>query len=160
MVRPDSWTGYHTFCGPTHVKDSDGFITSYSYDRLGRRTTITYPQYTPPGGTAVTPTEQFAYDANSNLVSKTDRRAQTTSYQYDSLDRSVKSTLPTVGGQTPITNTTFDDIGNPAQTVDATGAVRSATFDDLNRVRASVVAVRQPTTQSFTTTNDYDYLAT
>ncbi len=157
-VRPDSGTGYHTFCGPTQSKDGDGFVTSYTYDRLGRRTVITYPTYTAPGGSPVTPTEQFVYDADSNMVTQTDRRGQTTSYQYDSLNRSVKSTLPTVGGQTPITTTTFDDLCNPAQTVDATGAARSATFDDLNRVRTSVVTVRQPTTASFTTTSDYDYL--
>lgn len=81
------------------VSYSDGSTTTYSYDALGNRvsitkdgTTITYVtndlnQYISFGGTS------YAHDANGNMVSKTEG-GQTTTYQYNFEDMLTKVISP------------------------------------------------------------------
>jgi YD repeat-containing protein len=49
---------------------------------MGRLLAETHPEH----GTTI-----YAYDANSNLVSRTDARGITTSYSYDELSRNLQS---------------------------------------------------------------------
>ena len=53
-------------------------ITSYDYDKINRLITKTYPD-------AVPNTRTFTYDRVSNLKTRTDQKAQTTSYSYSDL---------------------------------------------------------------------------
>lgn len=142
----------------TQSKDADANITTTTYDRLGRRVAQTYPVYTPPGGSSITPSETTTFDSVGNVSTATDRRGQVSSYQYDSMNRVARVTSPGVGGINPISTTVYDDVGNVTQTVDPIGATINRVYDDLNRLRAKTSVVRQPAVQSFTDTMDYDSL--
>src|SRR5205823_2485908 len=86
-ARPVTKTGYDSFDEPTQVADGNGNVTSSAYDGFGRLSTVTYPSYTPPGGTAIVPTDVYTYDALSNVKTHKDRRNNTTSYVYDMRSR-------------------------------------------------------------------------
>ncbi|PWS15403.1 hypothetical protein DKP79_28130, partial [Klebsiella pneumoniae] len=47
---------------------------------------------------SLAPTEGFEYDAVGNLTAETSRRGNTTTYEYDDLNRVVKQTDPQVDG--------------------------------------------------------------
>jgi len=53
--------------------------------RLGRVTQTNFPSSL---------SEYYAYDANNNLTSKTDRKSQTITYVYDALNRLTSKTYP------------------------------------------------------------------
>ena len=83
----------------TRATAPDGTVTQYAYDKSGNRTSVTVGdtvtaytennlnQYTAYGSTTLT------YDANGNLIGKTDANGATT-YRYDCRDRLVKVTAP------------------------------------------------------------------
>ncbi|MFZ4811313.1 MAG: DUF6531 domain-containing protein [Ilumatobacteraceae bacterium] len=158
-VRPDSTFGFDTYGQQVGVRNERSFVTTQTFDRLGRVTQITHPSYTPPGGTAIVPTELFAYDRNGNLVSKTDRRGKTTTYVFDGLNRVRTQTDPRVGAAAAgVVSFVYDDAGNTRLRIDQRGAKTRWTYDAGNRVRTQVQEVRQPTLRSLTTTYNYDDL--
>jgi RHS repeat-associated protein len=160
--QPTNRTGYDTYGNPAQQADPRGFVTVTDYDRLNRRTRITHPTYSTPGGPTVVPTETFAYDHVGNVVSRTDRRGQTTSFVFDNWNRPVRqydppiSTQPLVQGQI---QTIYDDASHKTAEIDQRGARTEWTYDDLDRVRTMTklerVASGPPT--RYTTTYDYDY---
>jgi RHS repeat-associated protein len=87
----------------------------FTYDPLNRVKT-----YTDPVGNV----ETYNYDLNGNLISKIDRKGQTTSYVYDALDR--------------LTNVTFDD-----------GATIAITWDAGDRVRQLVDSANGTVTRDY-----------
>ena len=158
-VRPERVYGFDTFGQQVEVRDERGFITRQVRDGLGRVTRTTYPSYTPPGGVAIVPVELFGYDANGNLVSKTDRRGQTTTYLFDGLNRVVRQTDPKVGAAAAgVVSIGYDDVGNTVWRVDQRGARTRWTYDALNHPLTETREVRQPSLQSFTTRFGYDDL--
>ena len=158
-VRPAKTYGFDTFNQQVDTKDERGYITNQTFDRLGRVTTIKHPSYTPPGGTALVPTEVFGFDPNGNLTSKTDRRGKTTTYTFDGLNRVRTQTDPAVGAAPAgVVTYVYDDAGNKILQIDQRGAKTRWTYDKLNRQRTLAQEVRQPTLATYTTTYDYDDL--
>ncbi len=158
-ATPTTTTGYDTYGETTQVRDPNGNVTTTAFDAQGRQSQITYPSYTPPGGTAVVPTELFTYDAVGNLTGKTDRRGKTSTFTFDMLNRVWDAHTPgSLAGSHGDTYTRYDSVGNVTQTTDPTGAVVNIAYDMLNRVRTKAVVVRQPTTRTVTTTFDYDWV--
>jgi RHS repeat-associated protein len=157
---PISYVGYTTFGEPTSAKDPNGNITTTAYDLLGRKSTITYPSYTPPGGTAIVPTETFVYDQVGNLTQRTDRRGKNTTWVFDMRNRVVKQTDPTVGAlPAGVTRIKYDDASNKVETTNPVGAVTFAQYNELNWMTSQTVRVRNganPSTDAVTTFQ-YDY---
>jgi RHS repeat-associated protein len=157
---PTVFTGYTTFGEVASVKDPNANVTTTRYNVLGQRDLITYPGYTPPGGSLITPTEAFTYDAAGNLKTRTDRRSQITSWDYDMRNRVVRQSDPTVGTlPAGVTRTVYNDSNTKSAITNPVGAVTQWLYDDLDRVTQQIVKVRNtpnPTTDSITTYG-YDY---
>ncbi|MGB8858510.1 MAG: RHS repeat-associated core domain-containing protein, partial [Ilumatobacteraceae bacterium] len=159
--RPATVVGLDTYGQVTQYRDERGFITTQTFDRLGRVTMITHPAAPVSGGGTVAPTEHFAFDAVGNLVARTDRRGETTTFTYDGLNRAVTQTDPAVGvSPAGVVATAYDDSGNATLTIDQLGAQTEATFDDAGRQRTVTSVVRNGTAtpDRYTTTFDYDDL--
>jgi RHS repeat-associated protein len=160
--RPQTLFGYDTFGERTRVVDPRGKTYVTSYDKAGRPKVVTWPSYTPPGGSAMSPTETYGYNAVGDLTSVTDRRGNTTTFDYDTLGRLVRRTQPKPDAtQTnPVARWTYDPNGNVASAVDPTGARTEYAFDDRNQLRNVVDVVRNGTSAPtpYTTTYGYDDL--
>ncbi len=145
------------------VSDPLGRATSYGYDAVGRRTSLTDPlshgwsfQYdnedrlthaTAPapvaGGASLTTSASF--DAVGNRLSLTDANGQTTRYQYDErdslkeVDQSATQADPTADPNKIVTAYSYDNLGNLVRVDRAAGTpseeIVDYAYDGLNRVR-------------------------
>ncbi|MGN9779839.1 RHS repeat-associated core domain-containing protein [Nonomuraea sp. ZG12] len=157
QARPASLTGYDAAGNKTHQRDAEGRTHVSVFDKAGRLTSATAPAYMPPGGSAVTPAIQHAYDAAGLRLSTTDPRGHTSTSEYDQLGRPVRVTDPAPAGQTAGTRVTeYDMAGEVRASVDPTGARVEATYDDLGRQITATEIERQPTTAAHTTKLEYD----
>ncbi|WP_165959580.1 polymorphic toxin-type HINT domain-containing protein [Nonomuraea longispora] len=155
--RPAVRFGYDAVGATTHETDAEGRTVVSVFDKAGRLTGQKTPSYTPPGGTALTPTTSLTYDAAGQLTSTTDPRGHTTTFDYDKLGRQVRVTDPAPEGQQGGTWVTeYDMAGEKLATVDPTGARTGATYDDLGRQITATQIERKPSTASYTTTMEYD----
>lgn len=145
-VTPTITIGYDTFGNATHNRDARGNVTVTAYDKINRRTGITHPTYTPPGGAAITPTESFSYDAVGNLTVRSDRRGRTSNFVYDNFNRVTAAYDPAAvtGAERGVVRTTYSDDGDVVARVDQRGARQEFAHDDLGRVRTFTDVVRQP----------------
>jgi RHS repeat-associated protein len=160
-VRGATTYGYDTFGDRTQEWSGALRLTS-AYDKAGRVTGRAWPSYTPPGGSAIAPTETYGYNPAGDLTSFLDRRGSTATFDYDLRGRLVRRTQPKPDAvqANPVTRWTYDDAGNTTAVVDPTGARTEYTFDDLDQQRTQVDVVRNatPTPARYTTTTTYDDL--
>ncbi|WP_431929876.1 LamG-like jellyroll fold domain-containing protein [Nonomuraea jabiensis] len=155
--RPSMRVGYDTAGNLTHHTDAEGRTTISTFDKAGRLTSSSAPSYTPPGGTAISPTLRTTYDAAGLRKTTTDPRGNITTYDYDQLGRQVRVTDPAPSGQTAGTWVSeYDLVGEKLADVDPTGARAEATYDDLGRKITSTRVERKPTAASYTTKLEYD----
>ncbi|MGC9536762.1 DNRLRE domain-containing protein [Streptomyces sp. UG1] len=158
-ARPTTTVGYDTFGGATDVRDPNGEVARTAYDGLGRVTSTTLPDYTPPGATTpLTSKVTRTYDAAGNLASQTDALGNVTAYTYDQFGNLAKVTrpAPATGAAAPVSTFTHDLLGEQLSATDPTGARTEATYDDLGRQVTSTVIERRPAQGAFTTTLRYD----
>jgi RHS repeat-associated protein len=106
------------------LKDANTNITSYTYDGFDRLQTTTF---------ADTSHEDLAYDANSNVTSRTNRAGQAITYSYDALDRPMHK-----GGAAAGTDYVYDNLGRLTSATFTTGGqgVTNA-FDALSRLTST-----------------------
>ena len=90
-------------------------------------------------------------DDDSRLVSQTDDNGNTTTYQYDALNRLVATLYPDATAET----TSYDVHGNATQIVDANGSVTTATFDANDRLKTR--SISRATGVLGTTTETWKY---
>ncbi|MEU1878495.1 LamG-like jellyroll fold domain-containing protein [Streptosporangium sp. NPDC020072] len=154
--RPTTTSGYNTAGEVTHSVDAEGRTITSAFDKAGRLTSVTSPSYTPPGGSAVTPTVSFVYDAAGRRTQATDPRGYVTKTDYDALGRPVRQTDPGPSGPGGVWVSEFDLLGEQLATVSPTGARGEATYDDLGRKITQTQIERVPTTASYTTKLTYD----
>ncbi len=76
------------------LTDGRNYRTTYEYDGFDRLSKTRFPNPTTTGSSSTTDYEQLTYDANSNVVSLRARNAQTTTYQFDDLNRITLKDLP------------------------------------------------------------------
>jgi len=86
----------------------------------------------------VAPVTTYGFDAVGNLTTITRPLNRVTRYDYDQLNRRTKETQPDPDGSTgpltsPVTNSTFDAIGNLTIFTDALGRNIVYAYDRLNR---------------------------
>jgi RHS repeat-associated protein/uncharacterized delta-60 repeat protein len=107
--------------------------TTYKYENindpanptLGSRTTVTNAD-----ATATNRRSSTTYDLDGRVASVTDEKNHTTTYEYDSLGRKTKQTLPdpATAGQlhsAPVMVYTYDQAGNLVESADATATISS-----------------------------------
>ncbi|WP_319561731.1 RHS repeat-associated core domain-containing protein [Marispirochaeta sp.] len=105
------------------------FVTSYTYDGLGRLETESLP-LAADGYTR--PEVSYTYYPNGNLESQTTAEGAVRNYEYT--ERGRISSLEIEGGEHTYTTTyRYDDCGNEIQRVAPGGAVTSTEYDGLNR---------------------------
>ena len=92
----------------------------------------------------------FEYDNIGNLTQQTDQQGNVTRFEYDALNRAIK-TINALSGETTFK---YDGNGNQVQSTDALGRVIQLNYDAYNRVIESVQA--QDTTAEITSTLQYD----
>ncbi|MER6007438.1 polymorphic toxin-type HINT domain-containing protein [Nonomuraea angiospora] len=156
-ARPSIRYGYDTTGAKTHERDAEGRTLTSVYDKAGRLTRQSAPSYTPPGGTALTPTTVHAYDAAGQLISTTDPRGNITTFDYDKLGRQVRVTDPAPAGQAAGTWVSeYDLAGEQRAMVDPTGSRREATYDDLGRQITATQIERKPATAIYVSKMEYD----
>ncbi|MDQ7008269.1 MAG: DUF6531 domain-containing protein, partial [Acidobacteriota bacterium] len=134
---------------PAHAGESvpingHGNVTRYAYDGLGRRTSWTQvltasgmgdgttspaPDTSNPHNPGGEINRWFAYDGNSRLVSSTDPRGNVTSFEYDALDRRIRTTYSDATTEEFL----FDRAGNLLQRTDPIGSVLAYTYDNAHR---------------------------
>ncbi|TDP90560.1 LamG-like jellyroll fold domain-containing protein [Labedaea rhizosphaerae] len=159
-ARPTTKIGYDTFGDATHTTDANSNTWLTGYDRLGRPTSTTSPDYTAPGATQpIRTTTGFAYDGLGQITAVTGPRGAVTSYDYDQLGRLTKQIDPDPtnpgqpGGEWQFT---YTRTGEPLSVTDPTGARVESTYDDLGRLATSSELERYPTPGTYTSHYGYD----
>jgi len=110
------------------VTDALGNVTSYDYDAVGRLISSVDPLGGPLVGPAIYHTTSFTYDKEDRL-------------------RFVSAPAPASGGAALVTETRYDDVGNPIVRIDAKGQVTTYSFDERNslfQVKESPLAWTDP----------------
>ncbi|MBB5077068.1 RHS repeat domain-containing protein [Nonomuraea endophytica] len=156
-AKPTARIGYDTFGGTTHKTDPEGRTITSVFDKAGRLTGEIAPSYTPPGGTAVTPTTAHAYDLAGQLVRTTDPRGNSSTFEYDQLGRQVRANDPAPQGQPAGQSVVdYDLVGEKLAATGPTGARTEATYDDLGRMITSTQVERKPAAAAYTTKLEYN----
>ncbi|MCA9316687.1 MAG: hypothetical protein KDB73_14475 [Planctomycetes bacterium] len=112
--------------------DAEGHPVRWTYDLAGRLTQYERALATGTSNEDFTSaiTETFAYDASSRLTSVTDDNFHATSYTYDVLGRSTRTTY----ADTKYVDREFDENGNLTEWTDQNGTVVTNTYDDEDRL--------------------------
>jgi RHS repeat-associated protein len=110
------------------VTDPLGNVTSYDYDAVGHRMSSVDPLGNSLGGVPADHRTDFVYDNEDRL-------------------RFVKLPAPVAGGSQLLTETRYDEVGNPTVRIDANGQVTSYAYDErdaLYQVKESPSAWTDP----------------
>jgi RHS repeat-associated protein len=100
-------------------------VTAYAYDSYGRLHTVTDGN-TPAGVTT------YDYDAMSRLTTITDARGEPTVFHYDTFGRVDRITYP--GSPAPVETFTYYPTGRLKTRTDRKGLTTTYTYDDLGRL--------------------------
>jgi YD repeat-containing protein len=87
----------------------------------------------------------MTYDAVGNVITLTNARGFTTTYQYDGLNRLVKET----DALSKITQTFYDGQGNRISVIDRNGNATTYQYDLRQRLVNTIDALNQMTTQAY-----------
>jgi YD repeat-containing protein len=152
-------TGYDTFGNATHQRDARNNTTTTSYDALNRRVRVDQPTCTACATPNLGAYETWTYDKVGNTKTYRDRRGFTSSYDFDTLNQPVKTTLPPVGTAASTNRVTrFDLLGNPTQMFNEVGAQVTTVYNERNMVKEINTIDRYPAVTTSTTKFDYDDL--
>ncbi len=110
-------------------------VTTSVYDVRGRVTQRSGQPYTPPGGTALTPTESWTYDDVGNVLSTVDQLGAWAFAAYDDLDRVWATTATERSPSATFTTyTDHNDAGDVTRIVTpvntASGASQTAVYNE------------------------------
>ncbi|NDK25309.1 DNRLRE domain-containing protein [Streptomyces sp. TR1341] len=179
-AHPTTLVGYDTFGEATETKDPRGQVTRAQFDRLGRTTATTLPDYTPPGSTTpLSATASTTYNAQGLPETATDPLGRVTRYDYDQFGRLTDRTDPVADPATALTTRSAAESGVIAgpvigtsgggvthyswtptglqlSAIDPTGGRTEATYDELGRQLSATTVERYPTTQNLTAHYTWD----
>jgi RHS repeat-associated protein len=149
--------GYDTFGNVDYTSNPRNNPSVTKYDKLGRRISVEHATCASTCGAGpVAPIEVWTYDKVGNTKTYKDRRGFTTDYDYDTLNRPVRATLPQVGTAPRATRITqFDIVGNPIKTINEVGATVNTTYNERNLVKQIDTIDRYPST--ITASSKFDY---
>jgi RHS repeat-associated protein len=118
-------------------------VSTFAYDRANR------PVETVSGVGAQSyhpnATTRYAYDAVGNLLTERDATGRVTGYEYDRLNRAIKSTLPDPdlpgqGASAPYATYSYDVLGNVSSVTNSLGESSHRTYDALGRQISAIDA--------------------
>jgi len=148
---------YDGYNRPISSTNELGYMTTYSYDATGNRTTLTNPlghvttysydthdrliSQTDALGNITT----YSYDPVGNRISETDSIGNIFTYEYDSLNRLIAATDP-LGN---VSTYSYDPLSNRISETDANGNIFTYEYDSLNRLVAQTDALGNITTYSY-----------
>ena len=129
MLEEDAARAAWTRSGPTTrparcspYTDGNGKTTTYTYNTLGRLTTITEPG---PGS----PTIHYGYDSAGDVTTVTDAVGDTTTYTYDQAGRVLTEENPVQAAAGKDTAFTYDADGNLLTATDANGHTTTYSYN-------------------------------
>jgi RHS repeat-associated protein len=159
-----SWTSYDNVGNVIGSKDALGRITSSTYDKLNRQTSVTKAV-----GTVDETTNHYQYDKVGNLLEETNGRGYITKSDYDALNRQTQ-VVYAYDSQTPVgyfdVQTEYFDtpalvstvlaelplvsasVGNVVKTTDALGNATYILYDKFGRQIATYDAIKHRTSGS------------
>lgn len=120
---------YDANYNPLNVTDSAGTLASFIFNPNGTLAAgaIGYDIASNPSMGS-----QFAYDANGDLVGRTDALGRTTSYTHNILGQKTSMTIPIPSGSSAsavTTSYTYDDLGNLVETDAPLGRTTKSQYD-------------------------------
>ena len=122
---------YDSYGNMLTLKNANGYTTYYRYSSTYSSAYLT-KQSILVGTQNVTTT--YTYNSNTgDMLSETDPNGQTTSYQYDALDRVTQVTYPAISGVSTYTYYYYYGNNNTMKIVDQNGHVTKDYFDGLSR---------------------------
>lgn len=132
--------GYDAQGNLANITDSLGNNFTFSYDLLGRKTSMTDPDMG---------TWSYAYDATGNLIQQKDNRNTTTDLQYDELNRLTRR-----NSSTEFSNFTYDTgMNGTLSRVESVNKTINLTYDARLRVTKEAETIRN-VTRTFNYTYD------
>jgi RHS repeat-associated protein len=123
--------------GKTTVIEDGGRTTVYHFDSRYRETEVEHPDGT---------SEQFVYDGNDNITSKTDRNGNTMTFQYD-LMGNLHQVVDPYGSVTTIQYNSFN---KPIQVTDPLGNMTTLDYDD----KGNITGMKDALQHSYTIVSD------
>lgn len=183
-LNHSEYFGYDAFGNKTSYTDKNGKVWSYGYDKANRLTSETSPSVNIIYGSNSTTTNvqlvtQIGYDNKGNITSRTEGivllssgstytgDSRVTLYEYDALDRQIKTTLPgwydpstkrvekysAVGRYQITSEVLYDTLGNAVRnrTLISPGvyAYDYKTYDALGRVKHEIDSLNNVTTYTY-----------
>ncbi len=138
--------GYDDVGNLTQITNPKGRVTFNTYDELDRviRTVNNYVDGGPQNVDTNVSTE-FVYDAIGNLTQGTNARSQSSSFQYDLLNRLISTA-------DPLNNTTayeYDEVGNTVAVVDPLSRRTELDYDLLDRLITVTDPLNRVTSYSY-----------
>ncbi|WP_425619120.1 RHS repeat-associated core domain-containing protein [Anatilimnocola sp. NA78] len=138
LSSPVLVTEYDALGRVTRTIGARGEETTYAYGNFGREITVTLPDADGPSEYVYSTTTLYReYDAGGNLIEEVDANSNTTTYEYDDLNRLVKIYAPDPDGGGPLTYALtefeYDKVGSLRFTTDPLGNVTEYQYDARNR---------------------------
>ena len=136
---PETTSAFFTARGLVdHTTDAMGGVTTYSWDGGDRLISQRNPDPSDGSLSSYGPLTQFAYDADSNLISETDPLGNVTAWTFDAANRETSMTAPNpgTGSATDGLTTTYAydaDSGRLQYVTDPVGDVTEYADDALGR---------------------------
>ncbi|XZE36947.1 RHS repeat-associated core domain-containing protein [Pirellulaceae bacterium SH501] len=130
LSRPTTTYAYDALGRRTSLTDPESNVTSWSYDSLGRVVSETDP---------LSEVTSFAYDAAGRLTERTDRRGLVTEFNYDDLDRMTSEVWKDGSSTVRTLSFSHDAVGNLLSASDPSASY-DYTYDNLYRTTQTEVA--------------------
>lgn len=124
--------------------DPMGETTTATYDAVGRVKTVTFPQI----GT-VTAQRVYAYDDLNRVSQYTDENGHITRYEFDQLNRLLRTKRALGAGTHTVGELTYDTLGRLSAEKDANGNITRYTYDGGGRVTQVEFPDQTVTTTSY-----------
>ena len=126
------------------TKDSLGNVTSYTYNSTGQVATVT---------DALGNAARYEYDASGNVIKQTDALGFSATYSYDANGNqtavTVSRTLPSGQVETITTGFQYDRLNRAIKTTLSDGTMISAVYNEMGQKSVSIDQLGRQTTYSY-----------
>jgi YD repeat-containing protein len=118
-----------TLTNTVQVTDSRGNPSAYNTAVIGGMWVLASTQGSGCSSCTVRGTIQNAYDANGNVLTRTDELGRTTTYTYDTKNNVTSVSVPLGNGTNAVTSYTYNSFAEVLTATDPLGNVTTNTYD-------------------------------